>query len=161
MTPLSISISIFSKMSLSISISISIFSKISLSILISISIFSKISLSISISISIFSRMSLSISISIFSKISLSISISISIFFKSVDISTIDIRYRYIEQGYHLVPRPRWLRCWLAKEPLIWSKHCHLVHNSPTTCDMLLRKFWKNLQWSIVNFDKLKLIVVVL
>ena len=56
-------------------------------------------LSISISISIFSKMSLSISISIFSKISLSISISISIFFKSVDISTIDIRYRYIEQGY--------------------------------------------------------------
>ena len=53
------------------------------------------------------------------------------------------------------------RCWLAKEPLMWSKHCHLVHNSPTTCDMLLRKFWKNLQWSIVNFDKLKLIVVVL
>merc|ERR1712165_570654 len=31
--------------------------------------------------------------------SISISISISIFFKSVDISTIDIRYRYIEQGY--------------------------------------------------------------
>ena len=26
-------------------------------------------------------------------------LSISIFFKSVDISTIDIRYRYIEQGY--------------------------------------------------------------
>ena len=59
------------------------------------------SLSISISISIFSKTSLSISISIFSKISLSISISISIFSKSVDISTIDIRYRYIEQGYSL------------------------------------------------------------
>ena len=30
---------------------------------------------------------------------ISISISISIFFKSVNISTIDIQYRYIEQGY--------------------------------------------------------------
>ena len=29
------------------------------------------------------------------------SISISTFFKSLDISTIDIRYRYIEQGYAL------------------------------------------------------------
>merc|ERR1712218_566722 len=53
-----------------------------------------------------SFLKMSLSISIFSKISLSISISIpiffrnalSIFFKSVDISTIDIRYRYIEQG---------------------------------------------------------------
>ena len=44
-------------------------------------------------------LSISISISIFFRIALSISISISIFFKSVDISTIDIRYRYIEQGY--------------------------------------------------------------
>ena len=42
---------------------------------------------------------LSISISIFFRIALSISISISIFFKSVDISTIDMSYRYIEQGY--------------------------------------------------------------
>ena len=60
----------------------------------------RIALSISISISIFSRiaLSISISISIFSKMTISISISISIFFKSVDISTIDIRYRYIEQG---------------------------------------------------------------
>ena len=57
---MSLSISIFSKMNLSISISISIFSKMDLSISISISIFSKMSLSISISISIFSRMSLSI-----------------------------------------------------------------------------------------------------
>ena len=91
-----LSISIFSKISLSISISI--FSKTSLSI--SISIFTKISLSISISISIFFRfaLSISISISIFSKMTMSISISISIFFKSVDISTIDIRYRYIEQA---------------------------------------------------------------
>ena len=38
-------------------------------------------------------LSISISISIFSKMT----ISISIFFKSVDISTIDISYRYIEQ----------------------------------------------------------------
>ena len=64
--------------------------------ILSISIFSEIFLSLSISI--FSKISLSISISIFSKISLSITIfskmtiSISIFFKSVDISTIDIRY---------------------------------------------------------------------
>ena len=62
--------------------------------ILSISIFSKIFLSISISI--FFRFALSISISIFSK--MTISISISIFFKSVDISTIDIRYRYIEQA---------------------------------------------------------------
>merc|ERR1719210_1570386 len=34
-------------------------------------------------------------------IALLISISISIFFKSVDISTIDMSYRYIEQGYWL------------------------------------------------------------
>ena len=40
---------------------------------------------------------LSISISIFSN--MTISILISIFFKSVDISTIDMSYRYIEQGY--------------------------------------------------------------
>ena len=33
------------------------------------------------------------------RIALSISISISIFFKSVNISTIDMSYRYIEQGY--------------------------------------------------------------
>merc|ERR1712213_218549 len=44
-------------------------------------------------------LSISISISIFFRIALSISISISIFFKSVDISTIDMSYRYIEQGY--------------------------------------------------------------
>ena len=43
-------------------------------------------------------LSISISISIFFRIALSISISISIFFKSVDISTIDMSYRYIEQG---------------------------------------------------------------
>ena len=76
--------------------------KMSLSILISISIFSEIP--ISISISIFSRMSLSISISIsiFSRVTLSISISISIFSKSVDISIIDMAYRYIEHPYLLV-----------------------------------------------------------
>merc|ERR1740131_918787 len=45
-------------------------------------------------------LSISISISIFFRIALSISISISIFFKSVDISTIDMSYRYIEQGYY-------------------------------------------------------------
>ena len=44
-------------------------------------------------------LSISISISIFFRIALSISISI--FFKSVDISTIDMSYRYIEQGYCL------------------------------------------------------------
>ena len=70
-------------------LSISIFSEISLSI----SIIFRIALSILILISIFSRIALSISI--FSKMT----ISISIFFKSVNISTIDIRYRYIEQGY--------------------------------------------------------------
>ena len=43
-------------------------------------------------------LSISISISIFSKMTISILISISIFFKSVDISTIDMSYRYIEQG---------------------------------------------------------------
>ena len=39
---------------------------------------------------------------------ISISISISIFFKSVDISTIDMSYRYIKQGYtamHILKRP--------------------------------------------------------
>ena len=50
---------------------------------------------IALSISIFFRIALSISISIFSKMT----ISISIFFKSVDISTINMSYRYIEQGY--------------------------------------------------------------
>ena len=79
MIPLSISISVFLKDFLSM------FFRIALSI--SISIFSRIALSISISISIFSKMTISISI------------SISIFFKSVNISTIDIQYRYIEQGY--------------------------------------------------------------
>ena len=44
-------------------------------------------------------LSISISISIFFRIALSISISISIFFKSVDISTIDMSYRYIEHPY--------------------------------------------------------------
>merc|ERR1712004_173751 len=44
-----------------------------------------------------------IALSIFSKMTISILISISIFFKSVDISTIDMSYRYIEQGY---PGPR-------------------------------------------------------
>merc|ERR1712218_459283 len=43
--------------------------------------------------------SISITISIFSKMTILILISISIFFKSVDISTIDMSYRYIEQGY--------------------------------------------------------------
>merc|ERR1711952_455406 len=42
---------------------------------------------------------IALSISIFSKMTISILISISIFFKSVDISTIDMSYRYIEQGY--------------------------------------------------------------
>ena len=42
---------------------------------------------------------IALSISIFSKMTILILISISIFFKSVDISTIDMSYRYIEQGY--------------------------------------------------------------
>ena len=41
---------------------------------------------------------IALSISIFSKMTISILISITIFFKSVDISTIDMSYRYIEQG---------------------------------------------------------------
>ena len=62
-------------------------------------------------------LSISISISIFSNMTISISISISIFFKSVDISTIDMSYRYIEQGYsearkfllfHFIFCPGWL-----------------------------------------------------
>ena len=53
--------------------------------------------SFGIALSIFFRIALSISI--FSKMTISILISISIFFKSVDISTIDMSYRYIEQGY--------------------------------------------------------------
>ena len=60
-------------------------------------------LSISISISIFSKMTLLISISIFSKMTL----SISIFFKSVNISTIYISYRYIERGYLEVLESSW------------------------------------------------------
>ena len=40
---------------------------------------------------------IALSISIFFRIALSISISISIFFKSVDISTIDISYRYFNK----------------------------------------------------------------
>jgi len=43
---------------------------------------------------------IALSISIFSKMTISILISILIFFKSVDISTIDMSYRYIEQGYY-------------------------------------------------------------
>ena len=69
---------------------ISIFLKDFLSI--TISIFFRIALSISI----FSK--ISVSILIFSKMTILTSLSISIFFKSVDISTIDIRYRYSEQG---------------------------------------------------------------
>ena len=50
---------------------------------------------------------IALSISIFSNMTISILISISIFFKSVDISTIDMSYRYIEQGYswcNILPR---------------------------------------------------------
>jgi len=80
---------------MSLSISISIFSKMTLSI--SISIFSRMSLSISIFL--WMSLSISISISIFSRVTLSISISISIFSKRVDISIIDMAYRYIEHPY--------------------------------------------------------------
>ena len=79
-----IDIDIFQNHHIDIDIDIDIFG-IALSISISISIFFRIALSISISISIFSKMT--------------ISISISIFFESVDISTIDMSYRYIEQCY--------------------------------------------------------------
>ena len=108
-------------MSLSISISISIFSKMPLSISISILIFSRMSLSISISISIFSRMSLSISISIsiFSRVTLSISISISIFSKSVDISIIDMAYRYIEHPYRGVTQG-FIHAVIAIETSSWT-----------------------------------------
>ena len=71
-----------------LSISISIFLKDFLLI----SIFFRIALSISI----FPRIALSILIFSY----MTISISISIFFKSVDISTVNIPYRYIEQGQH-------------------------------------------------------------
>ena len=72
-------------------------------LLIDIDIFQNHHIDIDIDIDIFGiALSISISISIFFRIALSISISISIFFKSVDISTIDMSYRYIEQGY----RPR-------------------------------------------------------
>ena len=56
---------------------------------------------LSISIFCIIALSISISISVFFRIALSISISISISFKSVDISTIDMSYRYIEQGWVL------------------------------------------------------------
>ena len=66
-------------------------------LLIDIDIFQNHHIDIDINIDIFG-IALSISISIFSKMTISILISISIFFKSVDISTIDMSYRYIEQG---------------------------------------------------------------
>ena len=66
---------------------------------IDIDIFQNHHIDIDINIDIFGiALSISISISIFSNMTISISISISIFFKSVDISTIDMSYRYIEQG---------------------------------------------------------------
>ena len=72
---------------------------ISLILLIDIDIFQNHHIDIDIDIDIFwIALSISISISIFSNMTISISISISIFFKSVDISTIDMSYRYIEQG---------------------------------------------------------------
>merc|ERR1712113_709688 len=69
---------------------------ISLILLIDIDIFQNHHIDIDIDIDIFGiALSISISISIFSNMTISISIS----FKSVDISTIDMSYRYIEQGY--------------------------------------------------------------
>ena len=59
---------------------------------------------IDIDIDIFQNHHIDIDIDIFN-FSISISISISIFFKSVDISTIDMSYRYIEQGYQKVVEP--------------------------------------------------------
>ena len=54
---------------------------------------------------------------------MTISISISIFFKSVDISTIDIRYRYIEQGYPSVIMSSFVIFWLTSPlPLRWWRH---------------------------------------
>ena len=90
-----LSISIFSKIALSISISISIFSKITISI--SISIFLELPYRYRYDIDIFQNCPIDIDIDI-DIFNFSISISISIFFKSVDISTIDMSYRYIEQG---------------------------------------------------------------
>ena len=65
-------------------------------LLIDIDIFQNHHIDIDIDIDIFG---IALSISIFSKMTISILTSISIFFKSVDISTIDMSYRYIEQGY--------------------------------------------------------------
>ena len=96
-----INIDIFQNSPIDIDIDIDIFQNSIIDI--DINIF-RMALSISISISIFSKISLSISISIPIFFRNALSISISIFFESVDISTIDIRYRYIEQGYLLKKR---------------------------------------------------------
>ena len=85
---------------------------------INIDIFQNHHIDIDINIDIFGiALSISISISIFSKMTISILISISIFFKSVDISTIDMSYRYIEQGYLD------LLDWITKT------NCHPYHHS--------------------------------
>ena len=78
-------------------------------------------------------LSISISISIFSKMTISILISISIFFKGVDISTIDMSYRYIEQGYALslkFVRMSHLKCMLFT--------CQTCFTMPTYGFFLLR-----------------------
>ena len=77
-------------------IDIDIFQNHHIDIDIDIDIFQNHLINIDIDIDIFgSALSISISIPIFFRNAS----SISIFFKSVDISTIDIQYRYIEQGY--------------------------------------------------------------
>ena len=73
---------------------------------------------------------IALSISIFSNMTISILISISIFFKSVDISTIDMSYRYIEQGYfelsfHFRP-PKLLVSNKLRWSITWEKHLFLT-----------------------------------
>ena len=54
---------------------------------------------------------IALSISIFSKMTISILILISIFFKSGDISTINMSYRYFEQGYLRLSGFDWSNSW--------------------------------------------------
>ena len=98
-------------------------------LLIDIDIFQNHLINIDIDIDIFwIALSISISISIFFRIALSISISI--FFKSVDISTINISYWYIEQGYlrliltHIVVSKDsyWLILWCQKSISEWFEN---------------------------------------
>ena len=97
---------------------------------------------------------------------ISISISISLFFKSVDISTIDIRYRYIEQGYPWCNWYSWappdhlvadiiIDSWAWQPQDYWSSgihtnpHRHHIHQYS-------QHHWKVWMGAV---DKLKLIAV--